>query len=121
MSITHVSKKAFVIKAKCAKTKQPYGITVDPEGRNLKYVWAFKLKEGQAKREGYDRQQASGAESLDKNFPGCPYCGAKQFVHCSRCGTTICYHGEEMLTCPECGLTSRIQTVESIDLRGGGL
>lgn len=121
MSVTHISKKAFVTLAMCTKAQKPYGITVDPQGNSMKFVWAFKLKEEQAKREGYDRQQARGAVNLDRDFPGCPYCGCKQFVFCGRCGTPCCYHGEEVVTCPKCGNTSRVETVESIELKGGGL
>ena len=43
MEITKVSDKAFAIIAKCDKTNKSFGITIDPNGKDLKMVWSFKI------------------------------------------------------------------------------
>ena len=120
MAITPVSKKAFATLAACEETKKPFAITVDPNGRELKFVWAFKIDRAKAHRERFDARHVQGAVTYDKNFPGCPYCHSNQFWICS-CGTVVCWHGQERVTCPNCGYTGGLEFVESIDLKGGGL
>ncbi|MGN0068007.1 MAG: TerY-C metal binding domain-containing protein [Bacteroides sp.] len=62
-----------------------------------------------------------GAVVYDDYFNGCPHCGAKNFYICNCCGRVVCYHGQEVVTCPNCGASSTLQTVESVDLTGGGI
>lgn len=115
-----LSKDAFAIMAVCEETKQPFGITVDKiSQRQYKFVWAFKIDKEKAHREGYDTQTVTGSVTLDDNYPGCPYCGSKQFYICS-CGKIVCYHGQRTATCPSCGRTGELTSVNEIDLRGGG-
>ena len=71
-------------------------------------------------REGYDKTHVRGSVTYDENFNGCPHCGAKSFYICNRCGKVVCYHGQEMVTCPNCGRSSTLQASESVDLSGGG-
>lgn len=72
--------------AVCEETKQPFGITVDLiDPRRYKFVWAFKIDKERAHREGYDEHSVTGSVELDPDYPGCPYCGTKQFYIC-RCG-----------------------------------
>lgn len=115
-----LSKKAFAVMAMCEETKKHFGITVDPRGRNYAFVWSFKINPNQAKREGYDKTHVHGAVEFDDDFNGCPYCGSKNFYICTRCGKIVCYHGEEMVTCPNCGQSSALRAAESVDLDGGG-
>lgn len=115
-----LSKGAFAVMAMCEKTKENFGITVDPRQGHYAFCWGFKIKEGQGKREGYDKKTVRGAVSFDNDFNGCPYCGSKQFYICNRCGKVVCYHGQEMVTCPNCGASSALQAAESVDLSGGG-
>lgn len=121
MDVTHISDQAFAVMAQCSETKQPFGITVDPQGHVMKLVWAFKMSAQQGHRERFDERHVSGSIALDPNFPGCPYCGSKQFVVCGNCGTVSCYHGQELFTCPSCGIRSTVEQTESIDLKGGGI
>lgn len=120
MEITSISKEAFAILAQCEETKQPFGITVDPIGRSLKFVWAFKIDKAKAHREGFDSKTVNGTISLDTNFPGCPYCQEKRFYICGNCKTVVCWHGQERVTCPNCHQSGKIETVESLELKGGG-
>jgi DNA-directed RNA polymerase subunit RPC12/RpoP len=119
--MSKLSNKAFAIMAMCEETKEPFGITVDPQQEECyAFAWAFKIKKDQAKREGYDKTHVRGTVMYDPNFNGCPHCGAKNFYICSRCGKVVCYHGQESVTCPNCGATSMVQAAESVDLSGGG-
>lgn len=106
--------------AMCEETKKPFGITVDPREGCYAFAWAFKIKIEQAKREGYDKVHVHGSIVFDPEFNGCPYCGAKGFYICNRCGKIVCYHGQETVTCPNCGQTSTVRAAQSVDLNGGG-
>jgi len=121
MAITPVSKEAFAVLAACEETKKSFGITIDPKGRDLKFVWAFKIDREKAHKEKFDSHHVKGAIRLDDNFPGCPYCHSKNFYLCGNCGAVVCYHGQKSVTCPLCGNVGEVQYVESIDLKGGGL
>ena len=73
MTITPVSNEAFAVLAECEETKKPFGITIDPRGRDMRFVWAFKIDRSKAHREGFDRKSVNGTISLDANFNGCPH------------------------------------------------
>ena len=98
-----------------------YYIVFDTKNWNTELdTLAFKIKKEQAKREGYDKTHVRGAVMFDENFNGCPYCGSKNFYICNRCGKVVCYHGQEVVTCPNCGSSSTLQAADSVDLSGGG-
>ena len=120
MAITPVSKKAFAVLAVCEETKMSFGITVDPQGKNLKFVWAFKIDREKAHRENFDANHVSGMVTLDSNYPGCPYCHTKRFYVCGSCGAVVCYHGQKTVTCPTCGCSGDVEIAENFDLKGGG-
>lgn len=117
-----LTNKAFVTTAMCSRSKQLFGITVDELCRGqYTFVWSFKLNEKRAQNEGFDKHSVKGGISFENDFPGCPYCGAKNFVFCGKCGSISCYHGEGTTTCLKCGYTSRVETTESFDIKGGSL
>lgn len=119
--MTPISDDAFVIMAICPEAKKHYGITVDlMDSNKYKFVWAFKIDKNKAHREGYDSKRVHGSVELDDNYPGCPYCKAKQYVFCS-CGTVICWNGEKVIKCPTCGACGEVSSVETVDLNGGTL
>lgn len=120
MEITKLSNDAFAILAQCEETKKPFGITVDPLQGKLKFVWAFKIDQAKAHREGFDGKYVHGVITLDDNFPGCPHCKEKRFYICGNCGSVVCWHGQERVTCPNCHMSGSLQAAESFDLRGGG-
>ena len=118
--MTELSDKAFAIMAVCEETQKTFGITVDYiSQRHNKFVWTFKVDKGKAHREGYDSKTVTGSVELDPNYPGCPYCGSKKFYICS-CGKIVCYHGQRIVTCPECGQIGELAPVNEINLKGGG-
>lgn len=120
MDITPISNEAFAVLAECEETKKPFGITIDPKGRDLRFIWAFKIDRSKAQREGFAGASVNGTISLDANFNGCPHCGSKRFYICDNCKTVVCWHGQERVTCPHCHQTGTIYAAGSVDLRGGG-
>ena len=50
--MSRLSKQAFAIMAMCEEKKEHFGITVDPRQGCYAFVWAFKIKREQARREG---------------------------------------------------------------------
>lgn len=118
--MTGLSSEAFAVMAICEETKKTFGITVDRIcNRQYKFVWAFKIDKTKAHREGYDVHSVTGNVTLDPDYPGCPYCGSKQFYICA-CGKIVCYHGQRVVTCPECGATGELTEVSEINIKGGG-
>ena len=116
--MSKLSNKAFAIMAVCEKTKEHFGITVDPRNGCYAFTWAFKIKKEQAKKEGYEQANVTGKVMYDKDFNGCPYCGSKKFYICNRCGKVVCYHDQEVVTCPNCGSSSSLQAAENVNLSG---
>ena len=51
--------------AMCEERKEHFGITVDPRQGCYAFVWAFKIKKEQARREGYDRTHVRGQVMYD--------------------------------------------------------
>lgn len=117
-----LSEDAFAILAGCEEARgKTFGITVDKVSNgDWKLVWPFKIDRDKAKREGFTEKQISGQITLDPDYPGCPYCGSKEFYVCNSCGNVACYHGKEYVTCPHCGNKGQIISVEKVNLKGGG-
>lgn len=118
-----LSEEAFVTMGICSKTQQPFGITVDRADTKHKeyvFVWAFKINAAQAHREGYDTKTVRGSITIDKEYPGCPYCEEKRFYTCPGCNSIVCWHGERDVSCPKCGVTGWVEEVQEVELKGGG-
>ena len=58
--MSKLSDKAFAIMAMCEERKEHFGITVDPRQGCYAFVWAFKIKKEQARRERTARNRAYG-------------------------------------------------------------
>ena len=71
-----MKKEASVILAKCASDKL-YGIRIEKRDNDWVRTWAFKIKEEMAEKEGFDKVNFTGSFYTDEEYPGCPYCGAK--------------------------------------------
>ena len=56
--MSKLSKDAFAIMAMCEKTKEPFGITVDPRNGCYAFAWAFKIKKEQAKSQAVQIKNA---------------------------------------------------------------
>lgn len=119
--LTKISKAAFVIIATCSRRNRKYGITIDKTSKGYSLIWAFPLTKKQASNEGFESNSVSGNIETDKNYPGCPHCGSKQFYVCNNCKSVVCYHGEEHVVCPSCGAHGDIIRVDNIDLKTGSM
>ena len=119
--ITKISKNAFVISAICSRNKKMYGITIDKTTSGYSLIWAFPLTKQQASKEGFESTAVCGNIEADVNYPGCPHCGSKQFYVCNNCKSVVCYHGEEHVVCPTCGIQGEIIRVDKIDLKAGSM
>ena len=111
---------ATVVLARCNKTKKLYGMRVEKRGNDWVRTWAFPIDEQKAKHEGFEANKVSGSMNAVDDYPGCPYCGQKNFVHCI-CGKISCWGDESnIFTCPWCGQTGEVQIAENFDVKGGG-
>lgn len=119
--LTKISKAAFVITAVCSRSKLMYGITVDKVASGYSMIWAFPLTKKQAANEGFETKSLNGNIETDINYPGCPHCGTKQFYVCGSCKSVVCYHGEEYVECPSCGMRGNIVKVDEISLKAGSM
>lgn len=101
--------QALVVLCKCGERHKTYGIRAEKTAPGeWALTWAFPIKESAAKREGYDRSSISGHIGFTEEYPGCPYCGQKQWTVCS-CGhlnCTILRGG--IFTCEWCGAQGTI-------------
>ena len=102
--------EAVVVLCKCGEVHKTYGIRAEKKAANSwLFTWAFPIKESSAKREGYDKTSIGGNIERSSEYPGCPYCGGKGFVHCGKCGKLSCWDEEEVLfSCHHCGHTGEI-------------
>lgn len=119
--ITKISRNAFVVLAMCNEAKKTYGITVDKFSDKYSLIWAFKINKDKAHKEGFDSTSVNGQINIDINYPGCPYCGSKNFYVCGNCNSIVCYHGENYVTCPACGFGGEIVQVSTVNLKGGSM
>ncbi len=107
--------EAQVALAKCREGKKMYGVRMEKTDEGWKYTWAFTVSEERAKAENYSVTKIKGRIYPDEEYPGCPYCGAKNFVVCS-CGRLNCYNMEDnKFQCEWCGSKG-----ELVDYKGEG-
>lgn len=117
-----VKRDEMVIMATCQRTKREFGITVQKEGKDFLFTWAFKLNVATAKREGFEKNKVSGNVFTDERYPGCPYCGATSWFQCGNCKRFVCMSPEQKVArCPECGNEADVVFVDKFDLSGGDL
>ena len=113
-----------VISARCAKTKQLFGVTFrQMKSEEWHAYWAFPLSEARDQFEGYSNAQISGKILIDSSsYPGCPYCKSMSYARCGRCTKLSCWvPGEKAFSCPWCGSTGEVsgtitQLSGSVDL-----
>lgn len=112
--------KANVILAKCRTDRQMYGIRVEERGGDWIRTWAFPIKEELAVQEGFDKVNINGSFTATEDYPGCPYCGTRNFFVCGRCGKLNCWSGEEFTTCRWCGNSAETRSADTLTVTGGG-
>jgi hypothetical protein len=117
--------EANVILCKCSKN-HTFGMRVEKRGRDWVRTWAFKIDEGRARHEGYDKVTISGSLNPVDEYPGCPYCGEGGFVLCNcgkmNCSSTITDKGggNGVFTCNWCGETGTCYTADNFDVSADG-
>ncbi len=113
---------ANVVLCKCLKSKKLYGMRIEERDNDWFRTWAFKITENKAKHEGYEKMKIIGSLQPTLEYPGCPYCGTSNIVHCGTCGKMSCRSSEsDIFICPWCGQKGEIQLVDTIEFKGGGL
>lgn len=112
--------KANVILAKCRTERQMYGMRVEETGGDWIRTWAFPIKEELAVQEGFDKVKIDGSFLATEDYPGCPYCGARNFFVCGSCGKLNCYNGEKITTCKWCGNSAETYSADTLSVTGGG-
>ena len=111
--------KAKIALCKCGSNNMTYGVRMEEFKNGWKATWAFPIKEKTAKNEGYDAVTLKGQLYSDENYPGCPYCGSKDFFICYDCGGKLtCYHdgGDGRATCAWCHVT-----MDTMEYDGSGI
>lgn len=123
--------QAKVVLARCAyvrgKSDNLFGIRIQKFGGDWFRTWAFKIDEGMARREGYDKERISGSFGVTQEYPGCPYCKTLGFVQCGACGKISCLKenaemrgGGVWAVCQWCGQGGVATQVKKLNLQGGG-
>lgn len=98
-----------IVPAKCQHSGKMFGIRTEKKNDGWHMNWAFELPEDEAERENIGEETVSGRVIIDPEYPGCPYCGGKGFVHCGKCGKLSCWDEEEVsFSCHHCGHTGEI-------------
>jgi len=99
------SPNVVIVISRCSRTKQTFAMRFEEKWREQWIAdWAFKIQESSANKEGYTRNQISGAFDFDQDYPGCPYCQARGMFQCS-CGKIACWHEAPLpchAICPWC-------------------
>lgn len=117
-----MKKEAMIVMASCKKTGKPFAIRTEKQGSEYVMNWAFQLKEGVAKREGFENNKVRGNIVVSPEYPGCPHCEAQTWFQCGQCGRFVCMEGEEtVVKCPDCGNEAGLNYTDEFDLSGGGM
>ena len=105
-----MERNIVIVMSRCSRSKAGFGIRIERKPNNQWLAtWAFAIKEGIAKKEGYDKSQINGSFALEATYPGCPHCQGHGFFKCGGCGQVACWNGESRsVTCPCCGQSSEL-------------
>lgn len=114
--------EANVILMRCARVSKSYGVRIQlMEDGDWYRTWAFPINEKAARVEGFDKTPIRGNLFVIDEYPGCPYCGTKDFVQCGKCSKLTCYNGEESYKCQWCGqvMNNIVSATDKFELSGG--
>lgn len=113
---------ANIIPAKCSKHNKPFGVRVEKRENDWVRTWAFPINEAKAKREGFRKTQITGSLEATPDYPGCPYCGAKEFIICLGCGKMSCWNEERKSAyCYHCNTQiGEIEISQNFNVKSGG-
>lgn len=113
--------KVAIVLARCTHGHGSFGIRFEErEPRSWHGTWAFQMPERTARNEGYDKTDIKGGFEFDGEYPGCPYCQAREIFQCYPCGKSSCWDGTaRKVTCPWCNRTIRLGgTIKSLSAGG---
>lgn len=114
--------EANILIVKCPRSKGIFGVRIQKmEDGDWWRTWAFKIRDHQARDEGYMETQVMGNLNAVEEYPGCPYCGTKGFVQCGRCKKISCWKNETSMVCPWCGneMDSIVTATDKFKVTGG--
>lgn len=112
---------AAIIMIHCSRQNKVFGARIEQKSDGDWWrTWAFPLSERIAMAEGYDKTPLRGNLYDTNDYPGCPYCGGKNFVQCNRCYKLTCWHGEAQMICPWCrsNMGNIVTATDKFDLTG---
>jgi hypothetical protein len=95
---------AVVVMARCNRENASFGIRFEEDAqKNWVGTWAFPVKISSGQREEYEKNSIKGSVSFTEDYPGCPYCKARNIVLCGTCKKVSCYNNSDIRTvCPHC-------------------
>lgn len=117
-----MSKKveAQVALCKC-REGNVFGVRFEKRQGVWTYDWAFKIKETEAREEGYESTKILGLIYPDPEYPGCPFCENQNFIVCDKCGKLNCRtQTEGLFTCRWCGQIGRLEIYNGSGVNGAG-
>ena len=114
-----------IIPAKCAKSKEMFGIRGIRHDGAWHFTWAFKMTERQAKGEHVENNTLSGNAIFDETYPKCPHCGNDSILVCPKCGRVSCVAESSAkdgryVTCAWCGFSAKSVITNDITGAKGG-
>lgn len=83
----------------------------------------FQLMSTEQEVKDTDLTAVQGNLFYTEEYPGCPFCGTKNFVMCNKCHKISCWNGESRLECPWCGndMNNIVTATEKFNLSGGDI
>lgn len=115
---------ATIIMIHCSKQHKAFAARAEKKSDGDWWrTYAFPISERIAHAEGYDQTPVRGNLYCTENYPGCPYCGSMNFVHCNKCHKLTCWHGESKMICPWCGnhMDNIVTATDKFELTGGSM
>ncbi len=101
--------RVAIVLGRCQTKVAEFGIRFENITNNWIADWAFFLKPGASKREGYGETRLTGSFEFAHNYPGCPGCSNRSAFLCS-CGKVSCWDGLlRAVLCPWCSQTVKLE------------
>lgn len=98
-----------IVLSRCQKHGAEFGIRFEKIADNWTADWAFLLKAGTSKREGYGETRLTGSFGFSDKYPGCPGCSNSSAFLCS-CGKVSCWDAVlRTVICPWCNNTVKLE------------
>jgi hypothetical protein len=107
--VTTEQLRVAIVLGRCQTKGVEFGIRFERVANSWIADWAFLLKPGASKREGYGETRLTGSFEFSNSYPGCPGCSNRSAFLCG-CGKLGCWDGLlSTVTCPWCGQTGKLE------------